>query len=539
MTLQEDRSLEPLVESYLDLRWNLDPVEATAAGVTGHDNRLGAHGSDEIRQYVAALKSVTGALEECEVDSLDDEIDRTAVLDDARVTIHRFEKEQPHVRNPTFWVSHVLEGLHLLLLHSHRPREHTEFALTERLRAVPGYFDTARATLRDCPEVFVETATDMVRCGAPLFARLTAEFAPDDGEFAEACDAASEALESFGTFLADDLSDGDGADFAIGEDGFNFRLHYEHALRSTAPELWRYGLHLVEEVEAELEAIAAEIEPGVPWRELAHQLRAVHPTAEDLVPKYADEMLRARRFVEDHGLVTMPDGPLEVVATPSFLRPLVPFAAYHPPGPFSADRTGWFYVTPPDPDCDEESAERFLRDHNVYDMSTVSLHEGYPGHHLHFLTAQAQPRLVRRVVGTPVTDEGWALYCEGVMAEAGFFTTAAQRLFQRIALLWRACRVVIDVGLHTRGMTVDEAVEYLMEHVPAERGHAEVEVRRYCATPTYQMSYAVGRRELLALREAYEAAHGSQASLRSFHDAVLRFGRLPVSLIRWGLGLDD
>jgi uncharacterized protein (DUF885 family) len=539
MTQQEDRSLEPLVESYLDLRWNLDPVEATAAGVTGHDHRLGAHGTDEIRQYVAALKSITGALEECDVDSLDDEIDRTAVLDDARVAIHQFEKEQPHVRNPTFWVSHVLEGLHLLLLHSDRPREHTEFALTQRLNAVAGYLDAARGTLRDCPEVFAQTALDMVRCGTPLFGSLTAEFAPDDGEFAEACDGAAEALSSFGTFLADDLMESDGADFAIGEDGFNFRLHYEHALRSTAPELWRYGLRLVEEVEAELESIAAEIEPGVPWRDVADRLRAEHPSAEELVAAYASEMQRARRFVEEQGLVTIPEGPLEVVATPSFLRPLVPFAAYHPPGPFSVDRTGWFYVTPPDPGCDEATAERFLCDHNVYDMATVSLHEGYPGHHLHFLTAQAQPRLVRRVVGTPVTDEGWALYCEGMMVEAGFFTTAAERLFQHIALLWRACRVVIDVGLHTRGMTIEEAVEFLLERVPADRSHAEVEVRRYCATPTYQMSYAVGRRELLDLRRAYEAAHGSETSLRSFHDAVLRFGRLPVSLMRWGLGLDD
>ena len=94
--------LTQLVDSYLDLRWNMDPVEATAAGVTEYDSRLGAHGAEEIDQYLAALKSMSAALEECEVESLDDEIDRTAVLDDVRVAIHRFEKEQPQVRNPTF-----------------------------------------------------------------------------------------------------------------------------------------------------------------------------------------------------------------------------------------------------------------------------------------------------------------------------------------------------------------------------------------------------------------------------------------------------
>ena len=532
-------SLTQLVDSYLDLRWNMDPVEATAAGVTEYDSKLGAHGADEIRQYLAALKSMTGALEECEVESLDDEIDRTAVLDDVRVAIHRFEKEQLHVRNPTFWVSHLLEGLYLLLLSRDRTLEHRERATFERLKAIPGYLDTARAMLQECPRVFVETAGEVVQRATSLFDELSYEFDPGQGEFAQACDGAAAALTSFGDYVKEELLEGANDGFAIGEDAFNFRLHYEHALRSTAPELWRYGMHLVEEVEAELEVTAAEIEPGTPWRDIAERLRSEHPAATDLVAAYADEMERARRFVEECGLVTIPEGPLAVVSTPAFIRPIVPFAAYHPPGPYSSDRTGWFYVTPPDLDDDPDFVESFLRDHNVYDMATVSLHEGYPGHHLHFLTTQSRPRLVRRMIGSSLTDEGWALYCEGMMEEEGYFATPAERLFRQIALLWRAARVVLDVGLHTRGMTFEEGVDFLMERVPVSRSHAEVEVRRYCATPAYQISYAVGRRELLELRDAYRIAQGSEYSLRAFHDTVLNYGRLPISLMRWGMGLDD
>jgi uncharacterized protein (DUF885 family) len=104
-----------------------------------------------------------------------------------------------------------------------------------------------------------------------------------------------------------------------------------------------------------------------------------------------------------------------------------------------------------------------------------------------------------------------------------------------VNLLWRAIRVVLDIGLHTRGMTPAEAVDYMVEHLPIERRSAEAEVRRYCAWPTYQLCYAVGRRELLQLREDWREATGPDFDPRRFHDTLLSYGGLPVSLARWGM----
>ncbi len=144
---------------------------------------------------------------------------------------------------------------------------------------------------------------------------------------------------------------------------------------------------------------------------------------------------------------------------------------------------------------------------------------------------------MRQVSWTPVTVEGWALYCEELMLEQGYYTTLEARLFQRLHLLWRAIRVVLDVGLHTRGMTPEQAVDLLVDRVAMDRSRAQAEVSRYCAWPTYQLSYAVGRRELLHLREAWREQVGPDVPLREFHDRVLAYGGLPVSLIRWGMGL--
>src|SRR5439155_23065330 len=234
----------------------------------------------------------------------------------------------------------------------------------------------------------------------------------------------------------------------------------------------------------------------------------------------------------------IPEAPLDVVPTPAFMRPVIPFAAYDSPGAYSSDRTGWFYVTVPDPKLPPGVQARVLREHCRHELAGTALHEAYPGHHLQLVHAQQQPSETRKNVWTPVTSEGWALYCEEMMGEEGFYRGPEERFFQRVHLLWRALRILLDVGLHTRGMTFDEAVQLLVDRVHFDRRNAEVEVRRYCANPAYQLCYAVGRRELRDLRDAYRAARGNDYSLRGFHDAVLRYGGLPLSLTRWGLGLE-
>jgi uncharacterized protein (DUF885 family) len=536
--------------AYFDLRWHLDPVAATQAGVRTYDDRYGRYSPGALAPHLAALKSIASALEEAAADELDDEIDRTALLNEVRVTLRRFERERPQARNPAFWLNHLLGGLHFLLSRHDRAPEEQARALTARLGDVPGLLDDARATLVEPVRVFVETALRVSEGGLQLVRGIhdvLAHRAPGAGEgggrehaegLREAIEQAAAAITSFEHDLERWLETASER-FAIGEDEFNFRLHYEHVLRDTAPELWRYGLHLKDEVEADLARRAARLDGGRTWQDVVDRLRAEHPPAAALVDAYASEMARARDFVAERGLAAIPNAPLDVVPTPAFMRPVIPFAAYDSPGPYSSDRTGSFYVTVPDAQLPAASRERILRDHCRFELAATALHEGYPGHHLHLIHAQQQPSDTRKNVWTPLTVEGWALYCEDMMGEEGFYRSEEEQFFQRVHLLWRAVRILLDVGLHTRGMTFEQAVEYLATHVHVDRANAEAEVRRYCADPAYQLCYAVGRRELLRLREDFRAASGGDFTLRRFHDALLRYGGLPVTLMRWGLGLTD
>ncbi|UCG87656.1 MAG: DUF885 domain-containing protein [Gemmatimonadota bacterium] len=527
-----------LIESYLDLKWHLDPVEATGAGLAQHDQRYGEYEAEDLRRSLAALRSLSGALEAVATDSLADEVDRTALLNDLRVTVNRFERERPQERNPLFWISHALDGLYLLLVLQDRTVEHRKHAVGERIRSLPGLLASAMGTLGRCPAVLMEAAVDMSESGAALVEQAAAELhVSTDPDTSAACTKARESLVAFSDHLRARLDDGEDAGIGIGEDAFNFRLHYQHALQASAPELWRFGQRLIDRAERELARVAASIDPGVAWPDLADKLRREHSVTDGLAAAYATEMERSYLFVKERDLVAVPEGSLNVVETPEYLRSVIPLAAYQPPGAFSQDQTGWFYVTPPDPSAAVVGARRSMRDRCLHELPGIALHEGYPGHHLQFLSAHAQPRLVRKVVMTPLTVEGWALYCEEMMGELGFYRNLEEEFFQRLAVLWRAVRVVIDVGLHTRGMTFSDAVQLLVERVHSDVGSAEAEVRRYSAYPAYQLCYALGSHELVALRNDYRRAAGSGYSQREFHAKVMEYGGLPVSLMRWGMEL--
>jgi len=524
-------ALDQLTESYVDIRWNLDPVEGSGAGRASDDRRLGSFTEESVRQHVAALRSLMLAVEELPVDDLDDEIDRTALLYDIRVAEHRFRREQPHRRDPGLWAGHVLEGLYQLLVARDRDAATLARSATERLGAVPAFLDDARATLTGCPRVLTEGALAAVRPGIGLVDEVArALAAPAEAQdLAAAAAGARDALARFESHLAGLLqSPGPDEPWGVGKDALEFRLAHQHALSASTQELLRYSAALIEETERELTVMASRLGAGA-WPDALARLRLEPAPGADLAVAYAEMMSRARAHVREHDLAAVPDAPLEVALTPAYAVPWTPVAAYLPPGPLARDRTGRFFVTPP--------GNGGVGDHPGGSLASTAVHEGFPGHHLHFLTAYASPRMVRRLLHAPTTIEGWALYCESMMEETGFYVTPEERFFRLVALLWRALRIPVDVGVHTGALSYDAAVGLMSTRLHVPRPRAEAEVRRAYAHPSGLLAYAVGRREILDLRAAFRRHAGPSATLRDFHAALFRFGALPTSLIRWGLGL--
>ena len=524
--------LADVLDGYLDLRWRMNPVEGTFVGRHEFDSELPHLDPASLREYAAALRAYTASLEEADAASLDDEIDRTASLHAARHDLLVLEREKPHARNASYALLTALNGIHLLHVRDADDPGQRSAALLARIQALPRFLDEAAAALTEPRAVFLDTARAMIVGGATLLRdglAKTTLVVPDPIALSAARDAAIDALHRYGDALAL-LEPTGGEGSGIGRELFDLKLHTAHMIRENADELLRFGERLRAEAIAELEQLAGGLRPKATWRDIVRQLREDAPTRDTAIDEYRAAMQAAHDFTVERALVTVPDGELVVAPTPEFLRALIPFAAYQGPAAFDGDGRGTFFVTLPKPN-------EPWRLHCRAELPSTALHEGIPGHHLQIVTACHLPRPIRRVLSSPAAQEGWALYCENLMVEQGFISDLAARFFQVHHLLWRALRVILDVSLHTKGMTVDHAAAILRDELALDEGAARAEAVRYCAFPTYQLCYAVGRREILRLRDDAREARGAMFSLRAFHDDLLAYGALPTPLARWGMGL--
>jgi uncharacterized protein (DUF885 family) len=180
----------------------------------------------------------------------------------------------------------------------------------------------------------------------------------------------------------------------------------------------------------------------------------------------------------------------------------------------------------------KEEQQQQLEGHNYAGLALTTAHEAYPGHHLQLCHANRAGSRLRRLADSPLLAEGWALYCEELMHTLGFYVDPLTRLYQLKDLLWRACRVVLDVGLHTGRFTYMQAVDYLREQAMVERVNALAEIKRYALTPTQPMSYLVGKLEIVSLRADAERRLGGRFDLHDFHAALLARGTMPPALVR-------
>ncbi|MCX6364364.1 MAG: DUF885 domain-containing protein, partial [Actinobacteria bacterium] len=261
---------------------------------------------------------------------------------------------------------------------------------------------------------------------------------------------------------------------------------------------------------------------------------------DDLVDAYRRAVAAARAHMVAQGIATMPPHEeLTVMATPIFLRSMLPFAAYDQPGPFDARQLGFYYVTPPRAGLSRAELEAAMHSHPRASLATTGVHEAYPGHHVQLVSANRATTLARRVAHIPnggnILVEGWAFYCEELMEQQGLLADTAVRLMRLNDQVWRACRVVIDIELHLGIMDLPAAVDYLCAEAHMNRYEAELECRRYAGEPGQAMSYLLGKREVLRLAATYGRRRGG--SLRDFHDELLSWGCLPPAVIAWGMGL--
>ena len=550
-TDSEVRTFHRLIDRYWDFVLRDDPLFATRIGDHRFDDRLPAASERAHAHRLIRLRKFSDECRTIRRSSLPsaDRLDRdilTRVLGD-RVRRNAFRVYRMPI-SKTGGFHATFAELPLTTRFATR-EDYTNFIA--RLQAFPTFveeqIEVMRTGLREgqvAPRTTLVGLDSQVRAQivddpekSPLFSPMRAfpPTIPSDAH-ARLAESARRAIKNsvvagYGAllrFLEDEYIPGAREDIAASNlpDG---RAYYAHCIQShttldrTPQEIHEIGLSEVRRLRGEMDAVIKRSGFAGTFQEFVEFLRtdprfyATNP--EDLLRETASVLKRM-----DGELPTMfrvlPRMPYGIRVVPEFRAPHTTTAYYERP---SGDGTkaGFYYVNTYD-----------LRSRPLYEIEALSLHEAVPGHHLQIaLQQELDLPAFRRFGGFTAMVEGWALYAERLGIGRGFFTNPYSDFARLSYEMWRACRLVVDTGMHALGWSRERAIEFMAENTSLTRLNIENEVDRYIAWPGQALAYKMGELTITRLRTKAEKALGDRFDLREFHDAVLREGAFPLELL--------
>jgi uncharacterized protein (DUF885 family) len=533
----DDAAIAKAAEDYLALLVDVYPEAATSLGLHARDAELDDRTPPGLARTLAREDAMLASLRArfAKPRASRAALADLALLESALAVDVRAKRERrPLQRQPDFYVG-PLNALFLMTARDYAPAAERARAALLRMEKIAPQLAAAEATLESPPRVWTQVGIEQAHGASAFFdeqrAFLESALPAEKARIDRVLTGAKSAYERYARFLERDVLPRSTGHYAAGPELFGFLLRESYFLDETADQILARGERLVISTQAQMNEVAKRIDPAAKdWAEVTARVKANHPSAAELIPAYRREVARARKFLVDKDVVPFPAGDdCQVMETPAFQRSTIT-AAYDPPPPFDRSTKGLFFVTPIDPAAPPAKQEEMLRENDHGDMVDTSVHEAYPGHHLQHSFARRHPSLARKAVWSSIFAEGWGLYAEEVMAELGYYTDE-ERLMQLEWTLVRAVRVVIDVGLHTRGMTFETAVGMLTGVAHLGRELAESEVKRYTLEPTQPLSYLVGREMIFRLRDKYRAREGAAYTLKRFHADLLSHGTIPPGLI--------
>jgi uncharacterized protein (DUF885 family) len=519
-------------------RWFRDqlafhPEYATHFGIHERDAELAPGGRDAIDEDIAFYRRTIDELSMIDASELSAEraLDRDLAIHQARLN-HFWLSEYRPWSGSSGAAEHIGSALFPLFTRDFAPLAERLASIAGRLEQAPRFIAETRERIADPVRVWTEIDLESTQMLPGFLDRIVSAARAEGGDeplsdrLAAAAEGAKAALAEHAAWLRDEVLPRATGSWEAGPDRFEEMLRLRE-LGADGDEILAVGTELLATEKAAREVRATEIDPTASPEEVADMVKEDHAaTFAEALEEYRATMERARAFVIERDLATLPgEDHLNVIETPSFLRHLIPFAAYYEPAKFDPRPVGTYIVTPP-------SEPAMMREHNRASISNTSVHEAYPGHHLQLSAAITNPSRVRIFSGAPEFAEGWAFYCERMMKEHGFDDTPKAWYVVHTDAIWRATRIILDVQLHRGVIGFDEAVDRLVAETGFERPAALAEVKRYTSTPTYQLSYLFGRHMIERLKADVAARQGPGFSLKAFHDTLLYGGTMPVSYAR-------
>jgi len=553
----QDDAFEKVAHDYVEQYLQANPEQATELGDHRFDGKLTDYSAETRAKDLAAQKEFRDKLNAIDGSQLTgaNNIDFRILKENIDYEIFRAEELKEPEWNPLVYMQSLANSLYLLVARDFAPAEKRIPSLRQRMEKIPSVIAQAKANLQHPPRIQTETAIEQTQGAINL---VRSELAPlldqapqTKKDLATLQDKTAAALEDYKKWLQNDLLPRSDGDFRLGEEKYRKKLRF--ALASDLPME-----EIMKRAKADLEQTQTAIyETALPLYKKyfstadqqtiadKHKVTAAvlgklaeqHPNDATVVDYAKKVVTESTDFVKRHDVLSVPNMPLDVIAMPEFKRG-VAIAYCDAPGPLEKNGKTLFAVAPTPKDWSKERKESFFREYNNYMIRDLTVHEAMPGHFLQLARSNEfrAPTLVRAIFQSGSFIEGWAVYCEQVMAEQGYGGPEVK--MQQLKMRLRAiCNAILDQSIHAGNMSEQEAMDLMTKEAYQQEGEAVAKWKRARLTSAQLSTYFVGATEHLDLRAAEQKKLGDQFNLKKYNDQVISYGSPPVKYVRELMGL--
>jgi len=552
----EERAIRELATWFVYDSLALSPTNATSQGYHEHngvnlDEIWDDYSPAGIRRSRDVYERALQQAEKLQKRELRPELaaDLDVIKLDAQSELLDLAQIQPYRHNPTLYVETIGNGLFSPLIFNYAPETKRLGQITARIEKIPAFLETAKQNLADSPEIWNQVAIEENEGNLDLIDHTIRAKVPGElkARYGRAATAAMAALKAFNEYLKTGLSQHT-SDWRLGARLYAPKFQYtlgtgdtpqqtladaEAKLQAIREQMHQQAVALYPKYfrgktpPADLNAIVAQVLDKV-----AQQ----HARPAEYFDSAKRDLAEAAEFVKDHHLLALPSGvELSVIQTPEFERGIYAVGGFAAAPALDPKLGSYYWITPFTPEMTRDRIESKLREYNFYGLKLLTIHEAMPGHYVQFTYSdQVDPkwrRLLRALEANGPYAEGWAVYATQMMIEQGYYDTPEMRLTLGKQMLRVVSNTILDVKLHTMGMTDQQALDLMIKDTFQEKEEAVQKLQRAKLSSCQLPTYFVGWRGWERLRDAYQKKEGSDFRLSEFHERALKEGAVPLPVL--------
>ncbi|HLT44734.1 MAG TPA: DUF885 domain-containing protein [Luteimonas sp.] len=555
---QADARFAQLSQRYLDQALALTPVAATQVGDHRFDAELDdlsvagrAKADDFNRRMLAELDGI-----ELATLSRENQVDARILRNQLQYALWNAGTLQDWARDPQIYSGLAGGAIYGLMAREFAPLPERLASATARMEKIPALLAQARENLDPArvPRTHAETVAQQNRGVLSLVDTfITPNAGLLQGAERERLDAAVAALrpaiDEHQRWLDETLVPNAKGEFRVGAELYDQQLKFALNSSLTRQEIRQRAEAELVRIRDEMYTVArgvlagkagAPTMPDAPSEEqkqaaieAAMEFAYEQRPARDQVVDFAKHTLEvATQFVREKDIVTVPGDPVKIILMPEFQRGFS-VAYCDSPGPLDKGLETYYAISPIPDGWDDKQVNSFLREYNDYMIHVLSIHEAMPGHYLEGVHSSAHPSTLRAVFRSGPFAEGWAVYTERVLADAGYLDN--DPLFRLMQLKFYARSVgnaILDQGLHVDNWTREQAMDLMVRQTFQQQSEADGKWIRAQLSSTQLATYFVGAQEHFDARKAAEAKAGDDFDMKAYHDGILAQGAPPVRFAR-------